>query len=127
MRRRALLNPLELCITAIKTLLRQPLERYGEVMFNRGVRYERERMERIASTNPPPDNPAITEERELDLDKTQVGHHRRRDDTTPTRPVRPMDARALIDLEKRAAERARHPHSAEDVVVPPATRDPRSK
>lgn len=126
MRRRALLTPLELCITALKELMRRPLERYGEMMFDRGVRYERERLERLVGTLPPPKpNPAITEVREYDFERTTVGrpHGRRhtdrdRDDTTPTRPVRPLDLKALKDLDRDPAE---------EKVVPPTKRDPRAK
>ena len=119
LRRRALLNPIELCITAIKTLLRQPLERFGEVMFNRGVRYERDRAERRAS-GVQPLNPPVTEAREYDFDKTQVSRPpRQRDDTTPTRPVRSADLEAFAHPDER--------DPAKEAVVPPLRRDPRSK
>ena len=80
------------------------------------MRYERERMERLASTLPPPHGELpITDEREFDFEKTPVPP-RRRDDTTPLRPVRPLDLDALAKLDP-----------AHEAVVPPTKHDPRAK
>lgn len=110
--RRALLNPLELCLTAIKELIRLPLERYGQTMFQRGVRYERDRTERLTSTAPPLQNPALTEENEFDPDKT------------PTRRVRPLGPSMLASFDPRVAPTV---DLAKERVVPPRDPDPRSK
>lgn len=109
-RRRALLNPLELCLSAIRELLRAPLERYGAVMFNRGVRYERERLEQLHSTLPPAPNPAVSvEPGEWDPDKT------------PPQPMRILNADQLQALDLNAVD------VAEEVVVLPQQPDPRTK
>lgn len=111
-RRQALRNPLELCLSAANHALRTILARYGETMFNRGVRYERERMERLyraATSAPPPPNEAQTDELEFDPDRT------------PPRGVRVWSAEELrvFDFDQVSP--------ANEAVVLPREPDPRQK
>jgi hypothetical protein len=74
---RAVRAPVEYCLSLLRVVMRQPLERYGKVMFNRGVQYERERR-RLESLPPKPISTSIiatavtVDPDEYDPDRTPV-------------------------------------------------------